>query len=325
MDTAVKFNRKNLMIAIAFLFLTAVSLSGIYVYWQLDKITKAPLDRSNAALGISPDAPGLVHLDDAPINIALFGIDQEYNDDVGRSDVIMIMTVDKRNKAIKLSSIMRDTYVYIPGYGMDKINHAYAFGGPQLAINTINSNFNMDIRDFASVSFSSMAEIIDRLGGVDINVTSEELSRIDGLCESGMQHLNGHQAVQYARIRYVGNGDYQRTERQRTVLAQIINKVYASGPDQVPYLVSQLAPYTTTSINKIDMLKMGADILSLDITSIEQLRIPVDSACEGTTINGVYYLIADLPESTEVLHKFIYSDTNAVQFSLVDANSISRS
>ena len=156
-------------------------------------------------------------------NIAFFGIDAE-DGQAGRSDAIIILTIDSTHKKLKLTSIMRDSYVNIEGHGMDKINHAYAFGGPELAIQTINTNFGLNIEDFVSVNFSSLPKIIDLLGGVDINITAEEVPHIQGIDIEGPHTLTGEQALSYSRIRYATGGDFVRTDRQRTVLNSLLSK-----------------------------------------------------------------------------------------------------
>lgn len=303
-----KFSGKKAVIFFGIILISAISLFCLCTYIQLNKMSHVTIDQSDEALGIPPESEqDLKNSEDRPLNIAIFGIDQ-WDDENGRSDVIMIVSIDKINKKIKLSSIMRDTYVNIPGHGMDKINHAFAFGGPQLAINTINSNFNMDIKNFAAVDFTNMEKIVDYFGGVDINVFPEELSRIDGLTQAGVQHLNGKQAVQYMRIRKVGNGDWQRTQRQRDVLAEIIIKIQAAGSAALPDLVAQNLPLVTTSLNNIDILKIGTEAFAANIRTIEKARFPIDSASEGKIINGIYYLTADLNVNTNAMHDFIYND-----------------
>ena len=311
-DKPVKARGKYIIAALGVLLLVAFILGGSYIYWQLSKITYTDLDQSNEALGINPEAtPAIEETQQPPLNIALFGVDQEVDIDSGRSDVIMIMSIDKKNRAIKLCSVMRDTYVNIPGYGMDKLNHAYAYGGPQLAISTLNSNFDLDIKDCAAVSFSSMAKVIDIVGGVDIEVYESEVPHIRGVESAGLQHLNGEQAVDYMRIRYVGHGDYQRTERQRTVLAQIIsNELKVANPDTLPDLVSALLPYVSTSFSKADIVRIGLEVLAAQITTVKRERLPLDSTCEGRLINGIYYLVADLPANKAALHKYIYENVD---------------
>lgn len=308
-------------VIIAFLVILAITIitSGSIVYFQLNKMHQIKLDKSDKALGIKPEVQAKFEdMDNQPLNIALFGIDKDdpYDDDDdkgrGKSDSIMIISINKQTGDIKFISIMRDTYVNIPGRGMDKINHAYAYGGPQLAISTINSNFNMNIKDFATVTIAGMEKVINQLGGVDIYVSKEELPYIYGHhddTQEGMKHLTGRQAVDYAQIRAVGNSDYERTERQRTVLSKIAYKIQAAGPKKLPVLVSRILPNTTTSFSKTDVLKIGAVVFAYKIKNVEQMRLPLDSASEGKLINGIYYLWADLDANTLALHDFIYNDT----------------
>jgi len=303
-----KFSTKKLIICLTVILILAVSLFGWYVYSQLNKIDHMAIDKSDEALGITPNLEQEINFAQSPpLNIVIFGIDQ-WDNEMGRADVIMIVSIDKKNKKVKLSSIMRDTYVKIPGHGMDKINHSFAFGGPQLAIQTINSNFNMDIRDFAAVDFTNMEKIVDYFEGVDINVFPEEVSSIDGCTHAGLQHLNGKQAVDYMRLRYVGNGDYQRTARQRDVLAEIIIKIQAAGPAALPDMVAQTLPLVTTSYNNIDIIKIGTEALAANIRTVEKARFPMNSASDGKTINGIYYLVADLTANTNAMHDFIFND-----------------
>ena len=155
------------------LIFVLVGATVFYGNYLLNKIDKVEIDKEN--VGITEEVEEkLSQYDDKITNIALFGIDAE-DGGVGRSDSIIIATLDFHNKKLKLTSIMRDSYVDIDGYGTDKINHSYAFGGAELAIKTLNQNFNLNIEDFVAVNFSSLPVIIDLLGGVDITITEEEL------------------------------------------------------------------------------------------------------------------------------------------------------
>ena len=153
-----------------------------------------------------------------------------------RSDTIMVVCIDRDNKKIKIASIYRDSYVSIKGHGLDKITHAHAFGGAQLAVDTLNRNFDLDIKKYLVVNFLNVADIIDRLGGVSIDITDKELkyingyideiNRIDGtkdarITETGKQLLSGTQAVAYSRIRYTEGGEYKRAWRQQEVLMKL--------------------------------------------------------------------------------------------------------
>ena len=213
---------------------------GTYIYANslLNKMEKVEIDKEE--VGITEDVKEkLTQYDDTITNIALFGVDAE-DGQAGRSDSIMIATIDTHNKKLKLTSIMRDSYVNIDGHGLDKINHAYAFGKAQLAIKTLNENFDLNIEDFVAVNFSSLPKIIDKIGGIELDIDSEELKYINGyiknintvnstsspeIVSTGTQHVDGTQAMAYCRIRYTSGGDYKRTERHREVLSKIFEKI----------------------------------------------------------------------------------------------------
>lgn len=265
-------------------------------------------------------------------NIAIFGIDegrQKY--EAVHSDGIMILTIDRVHNRIKLSSLIRDTYVDIDGHGRARINAAYMFGGPELAIKTINKNFNMNIRDYYTVNFSGLADIIDSVGGVEINVKEKEIAEINKytkeiakikkqratpITKAGIQRLNGSQAVAYARIRKVGNGDFDRTERQKEVFKALIEKAQKQGLGSYPHLVSKILPYVETSMSKGEILKTGTEALSSGILDIEWCRFPLDGYCKGRIINGAWYLVTDIKATKKHLHRFIYEDINPAKNNL---------
>ena len=181
------------------LIFVLVGATVFYGNYLLNKIDKVEIDKEN--VGITEEVEEkLSQYDDKITNIALFGIDAE-DGGVGRSDSIIIATLDFHNKKLKLTSIMRDSYVDIDGYGTDKINHSYAFGGAELAIKTLNQNFNLNIEDFVAVNFTTMPKIIDKIGGITVDITSEEVSYIQGIESAGTYNLTGDQALDYSRIR----------------------------------------------------------------------------------------------------------------------------
>lgn len=299
---------KKVLMGFLIIVLVLVGGAGFYLNHMLNQVGTHKISQSDENLGIKNSNEE----SDNITNIALFGLDRRETTGNTRSDTIMIATLDTKNKKAKLTSIMRDTYVNIPSRGMDKINHAYAYGGPELAIRTINENFDMNIRDYVMVDFFGMADIIDALGGVTIDVKPEEVSRT-GLSSAGLQTLNGEQAVKYSRIRYVGNGDFERTERQRKVLEQLMNKVVTAGPMEYPKLMNQLLPYVETSLSKREILKLGTSAFTSGVDSLEEYRIPVDGYAKGQKMNGIYYLVPqDLQTNVEFLHEFIYEDSKPV-------------
>lgn len=191
-------------------------------------------------------------------------------------------------------SFMRDLYADIDGHGVHKLNAACSYGGPKLLISTIEKNYKVGIDNYAMVDFDDMVNIIDTMGGVDIDVTGdevpvlnqylEELTALDGtrlsdytLSRGGHLHLNGKQAVAYCRIRYVGNADYQRTERQRTVMTQLLGKFSGKNAIELGSLADKLLPYITHNVSQGEVLNMITKIPSIAKFRVVQERIPYDN------------------------------------------------
>lgn len=309
-----KRSKKIVLSAVAIIAIVGVGAFS-YTFFQLSKVSTIKISKTNEDLGIKPDVIDKEEeeeVDNETINIALFGVDRRTKNEVSRSDSMMILSIDKKHKKIKMSSIMRDTYVQIKGHGETKINHAYAYGGPQLAIRTLNENFDLDIRDYATVDFSNLEKIIDAMDGVTVDIDQDEVSKIPGITKSGLQTLDGKQAVAYSRIRYTTGGDFRRTERQRTVLSVMFAKIQSLGAAEFPSVVSELLPLTETSMNSMDIIKIGTKVLTSNISKLEQERFPVDGYWSGKTIDGVWYLLADMESAIEQLHDFIYEDIKPV-------------
>lgn len=286
--------------------LICILLIGAFtVYRTLGKMQQVSVDTSDLSINYEEIQEFENH--EEIINIALFGIDSE-DGVAGRSDAIMVATIDPIHNKLKLTSIMRDSYVNIPDKGMDKINHAYAFGGPQLAIKTINENFGLDIADYMSVNFTSLPVIIDILGGVEINITDEEVPHIPGVTSAGTYTLNGDQALSYSRIRYASGGDYVRTERQRTVLNALFNKASTLSVTALPGLLNEVLPHVQTSMNTSDILALGTKALGSASNGLSQDRFPRDGYCEGTMIDGIYYLAFDQATAKEQMMNYIFDD-----------------
>lgn len=285
-----------------------IIVGGVYWYGShlFNKIEKVEIDTND--VGITEEVEEkLSEYSNSVINIALFGIDAQ-DGEAGRSDSIIIATIDTTHKKLKLTSIMRDSYVTIADRGEDKINHAYAFGGAQLAIKTLNENFDLNIEDFVAVNFTTMPKIIDKLGGVTIDITSEEVSHIPGIDSAGTYTLTGEQALAYSRIRYASGGDYVRTDRQRTVLNKVFEKILATNVTQYPSLLSEILPMVKTSLDYSEILDLGNEVLKMGVTNLEQERFPRDEYCEGKMISGIYYLTFDKEQTVQQLHDYIFDD-----------------
>ncbi|MFR2264632.1 MAG: LCP family protein [Clostridium sp.] len=285
-----------------------ISIGGVYIYGRhiYNKVEKVEVDKEE--VGITEEVEEkLSPYNNSVINIALFGVDSD-DGSTGRSDSIIIATIDTIHKKLKLTSIMRDSYVNISGIGNDKINHAYAFGGPQLAIKTLNENFDLNIQDFVAVNFDSLPKIIDMLGGVTIDVTEEEVSHISGINSAGTYNLTGAQALAYSRIRYATGGDYVRTERQRTILTKMYEKILSINPTQYTSLLNEGLSMLQTSLDYSKILELGTEVLKMGVTTLEQERFPLDGYCQGEIINGVYYLIFNKSLTVEQLYNYIFED-----------------
>ena len=298
-----------------------------YSYYTVNNIVNKSekIDLKEDELGVV-DEEELKQYDDYTeiINIALLGIDST-DSTSGRSDSIMVATLDPIHNKLKLTSFMRDSYVNISNYGYDKLNHAYAYGGANLAINTLNTNFGLNITDFVAVDFASLPKIIDSLGGITIDITEEELNYINGYINNinsvsgtnspiittpGAHHVDGAQALAYSRIRYTSGGDFKRTERQRTVLTALFNKALNVPATQYLDVISTLAQYATTNLNTNEILKLATKIGSMGLNgvTIEQQRFPIDGYCEGTMINGIYYLTFDTTATRTQVMNYIFND-----------------
>jgi len=319
--------KKALKITLIILGVLALFFASIIGYgWsQLSKVKTVSLPKTDNDLGISTVAKAKD--DEEVVNIALFGLDRRDPKEPSRSDSIMILSVDKKHKKIKMNSIMRDTYVKVKDHGQTKINHAYAYGQAQLAVRTLNENFDMNIRDFVAVDFYKLENIIDALDGIEINIKKNEISLINEtmvtipnlehkeviqVTKSGNQTLNGMQAVAYSRVRHTAGGDTERTERQRTVLTAIFDKIKSGGATQFSSNISNLLPFVETSMNSLDIIKLGTDAFVSQTTNLEQERFPIDGYCKGTIIDKVWYLKADLDATKDQLYKYIYEDIKPV-------------
>lgn len=253
-------------------------------------------------------------------NIALFGLDNRSNQMSGRSDAVIILTIDRVHNKIKMTSLARDTYVKIDAHGQDKLTHAYAFGRAQLAVKTLNQNFDMDITDYVTVNFFQMVELIDYVGGVEIDVDASEKSVMNSeyvnhlnkigipckpITKTGKQLLTGSQALAYTRNRYSPGGDIERGNRQKEVLMAAYEKIMASNVFKLSNAVGLLLKNCETSLSNAELLELGAWAIKNSPT-IESISLP-DKECNAkdTKINGVYYYVYDLDIATTKIHDFI--------------------
>lgn len=299
---------KYIILALILVILGLIGVSTYYINSKINKVQKVEINKDNLSINKAQ-----VEEEKHIKNIALFGIDAPKGK-VGRSDAIMILTLDEEHKVMKLTSIMRDSYVDIPGHGDDKITHAYAFGGPELAMKTLNENFKVNVEDFMAVNFTSLPEIIDKLGGVKINIIPEEIHHIPGITSPGEQVLNGAEALAYSRIRYATGGDYKRTERQRVVLEAVFEKLKSTPTKEYTSLIDDFLPYVETNMSSMDMIKLATNVAPLVKGNLETARFPLDGYCDGKMINGVWYLVYDRQATLNQIQEYIYDNKNLDSF-----------
>lgn len=259
------------------------------------------------------------------ICIALFGTDSRdtANMSAGRSDTIIIASINTKFKTIKLISIPRDTYVEVPGYGKTKINHAYAYGQEKLAIKTINQNFGLSITEYATIDFSGLIHIINKIGGIRMNITKAEMEYINNHSQEsykvtgntkktvtsyGNVTLSGEQALTHSRNRTVGN-DFTRASRQREVLEAIMSKMVSMGTSKLLELSDTFLKEVKTNINVTDYIGQLTNMImnsSEYMSNITSLQIPSTDYGKGQMISGVYYFVADEEQMKQDMIDNIY-------------------
>ncbi|MBO5478785.1 MAG: LCP family protein [Clostridia bacterium] len=256
--------------------------------------------------------------------IAIFGVDSRSNELVKgtRSDCIILATIDEKTKEVKLTSVYRDTYLEITGRSLDKVTHAYVYGGAALSMSTLNTNLDLNIKEFVTVNFESVVDIVNAVGGVSIDITSAELKYINGyideinkvtnssashVTKTGSQNLNGVQALAYGRIRYTAGGDYKRTERMRDVMMAVINKAKKMSVSQLNSLADKLLPVVYTNIDSGEIISLIPQLASYKI--VDSTGWPYDT--KGATINGVWYgPPITLESNVKELHEKVYGQTD---------------
>ncbi len=267
------------------------------------------------------------------LNVMLFGEDNNHGDKYGRTDTMIMLSIDNIHKKIKLTSFQRDTYVYIPGNGYDKINASYTLGGAKLSIQTIEANFGIKIDRYAVVDFESFIKIIDTLGGIDMEVTQDEIDYINYQMYKNDQtdtattitdapgnvHLNGQEALWYARDRGLTKGeddneigidgdDWDRTSRQRKLLETLFDSMKSADLGQIVSIVSSIGPLITTNLKKDEITALVSNALTYLKYDVEQYYVPEEGLWyyDDDTPSGSVIRIADMEKQRLAFAKFIY-------------------
>ena len=247
----------------------------------------------------------------------------------GRSDTMLLFSLNSRTQQIYLTSFMRDAYVNIPGYGNNKLNAAYSFGGAELLMDTLEQNYQISIDDYCVVSFMGFAGIIDAFGGVDVTLSDEEAKALNVILQSevnqlagddplsdfiekgGTYLLNGKQALSYARIRYVGNADFERTSRQREVMTQLLKNAKTKAAAAVPKLITSAMPHLGTNMSDKDMYLLSLRVPLAVRYDITQIQIPADGTYTAADIDGQSVLQVDFDANIQKLKETVYSSPEA--------------
>lgn len=308
-----------LIIFVVFIIIDLIlALSGyFYLKSKLSKIQYVPIDKSQIYIDETVKSNLATYR-----NIALFGIDARKDtfSKGYRSDCIMILSLNEQTKEAKIMSLYRDSYLDIDEYGLDKVTHAYSYGGPKLALSTLNKNLDLNITEFVAVNFDTVRTVVDKVGGINMHITKEETKYINGyidelnriyktntkhITKEGDYKLNGIQALSYARIRYTEGGDYKRTERMRDVLNLVFEKVKHLSIPELNDLADEILPHVSTNITENEIMAMIPQVASINIT--DNFGFPYHK--KGQMINKVYYSVpTSLEDDVKELHKQLFNE-----------------
>lgn len=301
--------------------IVTICLSGFgYVYFKLNKMyvkdeaVKSTEEQGTMVEGIT--------------NILLVGTDGEYVEKGNRSDGMMVVTIDSKNKDIRISSIARDTYVDIPGYSTEKLTHAYAYEGIDLLREVFKVNFNLNIDKYIAVNFVSFMDIMDELGGVEVNVEEKDIKEINKyidacygyyknkdekdkeyITKSGVQRLNGYQALAFSRIRYTDSA-FARDNRHREVAESVYKEFAQKGVETYKKCAEIILNNTKTNISPIEMMNLAYTVLKINDKDIDQFQFPLEEYRNGHIINKQkgWVLEWDKEPNLEAWHKFIFGE-----------------
>ena len=319
-----KISKTKKVLLIIFLIISLLITGAICtINYFTSKIDKVEIDRNVVTeTGKEPAKE-----DENIISIALFGTDftenEKYGNLYGASDATMILGIDTKNNKLKLFSLMRDLYLDLPDGSGNKqnLNYTMAYGGPELILKTINYNFNLKVDKFIHVSLRTLPTIIDKLGGIQLDITSDELNYINryiknidkqngtstpSLTSSGLQTLNGTQAAAYCRIRYTDGKDFKRTERQRAVLNALFEKFKNTSITDLTSIMKDILPLVSTNLTNSEIISIATKVLSMGSPTIEQSRFPLDGKSEMISTD-MLHLTTDIDETTKDIHNFLYS------------------
>lgn len=329
-----KKGNKRIVLFIIEMVVLVVLLIVLYGVLKVDKVDKVAIDKEDIV--VNESVANNVELKGFR-NIALFGVDSRDNSlgKGNRTDTIMIASLNEDTKEVKLLSVYRDTYLNLGNDRYNKCNGAYSQGGPEQAINMLNMNLDLNIEDYITIGFTGLVEVIDAIGGIEINVLEEEIRHLnnyqismvgtstDGttfvaeegvdyipVTHSGYQLLNGLQATAYCRIRYVGD-DFMRTERQREVLSLVLEKAKTVNPSTLNKILDKVLPNVSTSLDIDEMVAVLSEVTQYNIVGKDGFPFEEYRATGNLGGNvGSAVIPVDLQTNVVELHKFLFGATD---------------
>lgn len=330
-----KKKSKKLLLFVFEVLLLAILLLAAYFVSMMNRIKYENLDESEAGINSDLDENTILSLE-GYTNIALFGLDNRSsnNYDTGNSDVIMIASINNETKDIKLVSVYRDTYLSIGNGSYHKSNAAYAHGGAKQAVQMLNSNLDLDIKEYVCVDWAAMVKVIDDLGGLDLEITEGEMNQINkykhdidkvtgkstpSVTQYGLVHLDGTQATTYARIRKLAGDDFKRASRQRIVLQAIMEKAKKADFATLTNICNSVIDDISTSLSITQILALAKNVGSYSIKSTT--GFPFELTTEKLSGSGDTVIPADLATNVKELHKYMFDDDTYVLSSTVQTIS----
>lgn len=320
---AKKKGSKRFWIFGAEFLLLIVLLVGFYVVRQLDRIQKPEVKKENITVNETIEEETMQTMS-GYTTVALFGLDTRKAGQLGkgnRSDTMIIANINNDTKQVKLVSLYRDTYLDLTNGKFNKCNGAYSAGGPEQAIQMLNKNLDLDIQYYASVDFAALTQVVDLLGGIEIDVDeveighlnnyTEETSKVTGvqttkLTQTGLQTLDGVQATSYCRIRYTAGDDFKRTERQREVIMEIVQKAKKANLDEINDIINAVFPMIATNYTNSELIQMAPELIGYDI--IDTAGFPFDKVTGSIKGKGSCVIPVNHAENVRLLHEYLFEN-----------------
>ena len=330
-----KKKQKRIILFIIEILVLLILLLVLYTVFKTEKVQKITVDEQNIVFNENVEQNEALK---GYHNIALFGVDSREGTlgKGNRSDTIMIASINEDSGEIKLCSVYRDTYLNLSNDSYNKCNSAYAKGGPEQAIIMLNMNLDLNITDYVTIGFEGLTEVIDALGGVKIDVKESEIDHLnnyqismvgtttDGqtftategkdyvaVKNAGMQTLNGLQATAYCRIRYVGD-DFERTRRQRTVLAAVMDKAKGASVSELNKILNNVLPNVATSLDVDEMADMLSNISKYNLTGSDGFPFEEYRATGKVGSKGSCVIPNNLEANVVKLHEFFFNESDYV-------------